>query len=124
MGRIHIMNILETRYLRITANCSVISAEIEWARDSVPEAELFTSFEEFISEEIFDAVLKVIPNGLHAALLLPTGSMHSVRSLSLLTLSAWTVYHQSLKCPHLKVAADFLEVTHRRMSQRLKRPQW
>ncbi|KAK9321576.1 hypothetical protein V1517DRAFT_362727 [Lipomyces orientalis] len=111
MGRIHIMNILEARNLRITAICSVIPVELEWARDSVPEAELFTSFEEFISKDTFDAVLIVTPNGLHAqqvcTALANRKHVFCEKPISPDAKSAWAVYHESLKYPHLKVACGF-----------------
>ncbi|KAK9427520.1 hypothetical protein V1505DRAFT_34694 [Lipomyces doorenjongii] len=111
MGRIHIMNILETRFVRITAVCSVIHSELEWAKEHVPGAELVTSFDEFIVKDTFDAVIIVTPNGLHAqqvrAALANGKHVFCEKPLSPDAKSAWEVYYDSLKYPHLKVACGF-----------------
>ncbi|KAK9326880.1 hypothetical protein V1520DRAFT_300291 [Lipomyces starkeyi] len=111
MGQIHINNILETRFIAVTAVCSVIQAELDWATSTIPNVKTFTAFDDFIASDGFDAVLIVTPNHFHRdqviASLRAGKHVFCEKPISPDTKSAWDVYYESLKFPELKVACGF-----------------
>ncbi|KAK9462293.1 uncharacterized protein V1516DRAFT_674239 [Lipomyces oligophaga] len=111
MGQIHITNMIETRFIEVTAVVSVLPHELEWAKENVDGVTLFSEFDEFIKSDLFDAVLIVTPNKLHKdnifAALHNGKHVFCEKPISPDAKSAWDVYYEAQKFPHLKVVCGF-----------------
>ncbi|KAK9364486.1 hypothetical protein V1509DRAFT_613420 [Lipomyces kononenkoae] len=111
MGQIHINNMLEMRFIVVTAVCSVIKTELDWAVKTIDGVLTFENFDDFIASDTFDAVLIVTPNIFHHDQVI--AAMHHgkhvfcEKPISPDAKSAWDVYYESLKYPDLKVCCGF-----------------
>ncbi|KAK9233916.1 hypothetical protein V1525DRAFT_391974 [Lipomyces kononenkoae] len=107
MGQIHINNMLDMRFITVTAVCSVIKAELDWALNTIDGVVTFEDFDDFIDSDRFDAVLIVTPGNLHHDQVI--AAMHHgkhvfcEKPLSTDAKSAWNIYYESLQFPDLKV---------------------
>ncbi|KAK9364683.1 hypothetical protein V1509DRAFT_495588 [Lipomyces kononenkoae] len=111
MGRIHIENLLETRFVQVTAICTPVKVEQDWAAQTVPEANIFADFKDFVAQDNIDAVMLVTPTGLHKeqvfSALQHGKHVFCEKPLAMNVKDAWDVYYESLKYPHLKVCCAF-----------------
>jgi myo-inositol 2-dehydrogenase/D-chiro-inositol 1-dehydrogenase len=111
MGAIHIENLLSLRYVEVTAICTVIDKEKEWASETVPAASIYDTFDEFIEDKNVDAVLICSPSFCHAEqfrkALQHNKHIFCEKPLSPDAKVSWQLYDESLKFPHLKVACGF-----------------
>lgn len=111
MGSIHIENILGIRFMDVTAVCTVVQKEKEWAQKTVPEAKVYDSYDEFIKDGNVDAVVICSPNFLHEehfVKALENGKhIFCEKPLSADSKTAWKMYEAAQKYPHLKVGCAF-----------------
>ncbi|KAK9447329.1 uncharacterized protein V1518DRAFT_421958 [Limtongia smithiae] len=112
MGRIHIENILSLSRVTVTAVCTVLPHEIEWAKSVLgPEGVVTPDYNEFVNLPNVDAVLLVTPTGFHKDQVFGAlkAGKHVLceKPIAGNPADAWAVYYESLKYPNLKVACAF-----------------
>ncbi|KAK9453087.1 hypothetical protein V1511DRAFT_95870 [Dipodascopsis uninucleata] len=111
MGQIHVENMIDTRFIQVTAVCSVVKSELEWAKNNVEGIATFEDYDEFIKSDVFDAVLIVTPSALHAqqvkAALTQNKHVFCEKPICSNAVDAWELYYETLKYPHLKVCCGF-----------------
>ncbi|KAK9387140.1 hypothetical protein V1515DRAFT_601924 [Lipomyces mesembrius] len=111
MGRIHIENMVEIRFVKVVAVCTPIESEQEWAIDFLgPETVVYSDFSDFLKAD-FDAALIVTPNKFHKEQVLEAIAngkhVFCEKPLAADAKGAWEVYNKSLEYPQLKIACGF-----------------
>lgn len=112
MGSIHISNLQTTRFVQVVGICTVLEHEQKWARENVPEAKVYTSYDDLVTQKDIDAVWIASPTGLHeehVSKALANGKhVFCEKPLSGDKNIAWKMYDLSQQYPHLKVACGFV----------------
>uniref|UniRef100_A0A060SY68 ARAD1A14080p n=1 Tax=Blastobotrys adeninivorans TaxID=409370 RepID=A0A060SY68_BLAAD len=112
IGVVHITNMLSTRFVEVTAVCTVVAHEQKWVRETVPGATVYSDFDSFIKDSSIDVVWICSPTQFHqehVTKALEAGKhAFTEKPLSGDEKTAWDMYHLSLKYPHLKVACGFV----------------
>lgn len=111
MGRIHIENMLETRFVEVVSLVTVMESEKKWMKELVPEAKVFDNYDEFISDPNIDAVVISSPSGFHKEHVFKAMEhgkhVFCEKPLTENPETAWEVYNKSLEYPHLKICCAF-----------------
>ncbi|KAA8916295.1 hypothetical protein TRICI_001577 [Trichomonascus ciferrii] len=111
MGAIHIENMLGVRFVEVAAICTPFDHEIDWCKNTVPEATIYKDYDDLLKDKNVDAVWLSSPTSFHKEqvykALKADKHVFCEKPLSMNPEDAWDVYNKALQYPHLKVACGF-----------------
>lgn len=66
IGKSHAQNLLNTIGSRVTAVCSIVSDELTWAKEHIPNVAVFEDYDEMLAKADIDAVFLATTTAVHA----------------------------------------------------------